>query len=268
MKSFLNKFQTMTFDQLLDVNGGYGGGSGGSPSSSSGGGGYSSSTGGLTAHRYVHARERAKVLAAQEAKKNAAKGGGSSYSSPSAGYNALTSGLSAPQYVEARQKAKEREQQEAAAAEAQRQAEIAAQKQAEYEAFSEKIKDAADAAAGKYKAGTFDCDIWVQNTLKDNGIDITNLWGDAYSTNVAGHEEALEGLTTDSPGVGWRIVLMTDSDIYSVNHTGLLKVNEDGSCVLYQNSKYSPSHEDYSSVSAFESAYGYNDFDYLKVKGR
>ena len=267
MKSFLNKFQTMTFDQLLDVNGGYGGGSGGSPSCSSGGGGYSSSSGGLTAHRYVHARERAKVLAAQEAKKNAAKGGGSSYSSPSAGYNALTSGLSAPQYVEARQKAKEREQQEAAAAEAQRQAEIAAQKQAEYEAFSAAIQGKKD-AGGEYELGVFDCDIWVQQTLEKNGVDIKSLWGDAVTTNVAGHEEALEGLTTDSPVAGWSVVLMTDSDKYSINHTGLIKVNDDGSCDLYQNSKYNKYHEHYSSVTAFESAYAYNDFDYLKVKGR
>ncbi len=261
MKSFLSKFQTMNFDQLIAVNGGYGGGSGGSGSSSCSGGGYSSSSG-LTAARYVNARNRAKELAA----KAAAKNGGSSYSLPSSGYDALTNGLNSEQYTQARDNAEKKKKEEEAAT-AKKQAELEAQKKAEYEAFNAYIEDQ-KTKKGEYDLGTFDCDIWVQETLKNLGKDITEQWNDAKTTNVAGHEQALEGQTTNTPDNGWSVVLMTDSDKYSINHTGLIRVNDDGSCDLYQNSKYNPYEEHYSSVKEFENAYAYNDFDYLHVLGK
>lgn len=118
-----------------------------------------------------------------------------------------------------------------------------------------------------YVYGKNDCDIWVQEVLKNAGCDITSVWGDARNNTVADHEKKLAGKTTDYASTGWNVVLMTDSNKYSINHCGLANVQSNGTVLFYQNSKSvgGPSVEQYSSVSAFQKAYAYSDFDYYKI---
>lgn len=118
-----------------------------------------------------------------------------------------------------------------------------------------------------YIAGKNDCDIWTENVLKQAGFDISGIWGQASTMTVAEHEKKLAGKTTDVASSGWSVVLMTDSDKYSTNHCGIVNVSKDGSVMFYQNTKSTggPCIERYSSVKAFQAAYAYNDFDYLKI---
>jgi hypothetical protein len=85
---------------------------------------------------------------------------------------------------------------------------------------------------------------------------------------VDDHEQLLAGKTSNTPDAGWNVVLMTDhkSTNNYISHSALIEVNSDGSCTLYQHSSSSPSVENYSSVGAFQNAYGYNDFDYYNIR--
>lgn len=120
-----------------------------------------------------------------------------------------------------------------------------------------------------YIFGKYDCDIWVEKVLKENGVDIS-VWGSASSNDVAAHEKNLNGKTTDTPTGTWNVVLMTDSDVFTVNHALLMESHSDGSVTVYQHSRDTSANvssgETYSSVQAFQNAYAYNDFDYLKIQ--
>jgi len=135
---------------------------------------------------------------------------------------------------------------------------------------SKKIQEAVDASLREKKAyeyGVNDCDIWVENVLSKAGINIASEWGAAKDNCVADHETKLRSKTTDVAGSGWSVVLMTDSDKYSINHCGLANIQKDGTVLFYQNTKSAngASVEKYSSVTEFQNAYAYNDFDYYKV---
>jgi len=115
-----------------------------------------------------------------------------------------------------------------------------------------------------YIYGKDDCDIWVENVLKDAGIDISYLWGSAECNDVDQHEKKLEGKKTNVPQTGFSVVLMTDHKPTNnfISHTGILELHSDGSCTLYQHSRSSELKENYSSIQQFQNTYGYNDFDY------
>lgn len=124
-----------------------------------------------------------------------------------------------------------------------------------------------DKKTNSYVFGKNDCDIWTEKVLKEAGFDISNQWGKAEYCSVAEHEKALASKTTDAASVGWSVVLMTDSSKYTTDHCGIIKVENNGTVSFYQNTKSAggPTCEKYSSVKAFQSAYAYSDFDYLKI---
>lgn len=124
-----------------------------------------------------------------------------------------------------------------------------------------------DKSTNKYVFGKNDCDIWTEKVLKDAGFDISSQWGKAEYCSVADHEKVLANKTTDVASVGWSVVLMTDSSKYTTDHCGIIKVENNGTVSFYQNTKSAggPTCEKYSSVKAFQSAYAYSDFDYLKI---
>lgn len=124
-----------------------------------------------------------------------------------------------------------------------------------------------DVSERTYTFGSWDCDIFVQTVLKDYGKDISGLWGDARSNDVAAHSRNLAGMTSSQPGSGWSVVMMTESSKYSINHCGLAYINSDGSVNFYNNTK-SAGHvilEKYNSVAAFQRDFAYSKFDYYRL---
>ena len=102
MKVYFEKFQELTYDELLEVNGGYSSSSGKNCSSESrkdsgknNSRSYSASTNGLDAERYRKARENAT---------NNDKEYGMTSTEESKGYDAFTNGLDAERYRNARDK--------------------------------------------------------------------------------------------------------------------------------------------------------------------
>ena len=79
----------------------------------------------------------------------------------------------------------------------------------------------------RYKEGVNDCDIWVETVLKQAGTDISNRWGSASSTSVAGHVKILSGQLLDQPPLGWSIEIIDDG------HVALVRVKADGTADLY-----------------------------------
>ncbi len=79
----------------------------------------------------------------------------------------------------------------------------------------------------RYKEGVNDCDIWVETVLKQAGTDISNQWGSASSTSVAGHVKILSDQLLDQPPLGWSIEIIDDG------HVALVRVKADGSADLY-----------------------------------
>ncbi|MCX7028083.1 MAG: hypothetical protein NT061_11540 [Spirochaetes bacterium] len=78
-----------------------------------------------------------------------------------------------------------------------------------------------------YVEGRNDCDIWVENVLKQACIDISPIWGAASRTTIKGHEAILIDKLVDVAPTGWSIEIIDDS------HVALIKVNADGSADLY-----------------------------------
>ncbi len=78
-----------------------------------------------------------------------------------------------------------------------------------------------------YLAGENDCDIWIENVLRQGGIEISGIWGNARNTSVKGHIKALKGRLRRTASTGWNIQIIDES------HVTLVRVNEDGSADLF-----------------------------------
>ena len=78
-----------------------------------------------------------------------------------------------------------------------------------------------------YREGTNDCDIWVENVLRQAGVDVSSAWGSARATTAKGHETILSSKLTDKAPLGWSI------EIADSNHVSLVRVNADGSVDVY-----------------------------------
>ena len=78
-----------------------------------------------------------------------------------------------------------------------------------------------------YEANGNDCDIWVENVLKQACIDISGIWGAASRTTVGGHEAILVDRLVSIAPAGWSIEIIDGS------HVALIRVNTDGSADIF-----------------------------------
>ena len=78
-----------------------------------------------------------------------------------------------------------------------------------------------------YQDAKNDCDIWLEDRVKDSGKDISKRWDPAATTTVAGHMKKLEGQLLDEAPLGWSVEFIDGS------HVALVRVNEDGSADIY-----------------------------------
>ena len=89
----------------------------------------------------------------------------------------------------------------------------------------------------KYVSDVNDCDIWVQKVEKEahpNSI-LSTIWGDAKTTNAAGHAKNLDESLNDFPELGTNIALQYKND--KAIHAFLVAKNPDGSYDLAQCTK-------------------------------
>lgn len=265
MKNLFKKYQALSFNELLNVNGGYSGSSGGGGSSrsssytsssrsSSSSGGYSGSSGG-----------GGWTCTITSSYSGSSSGYISSYAGNSAGYKSGYSACSA----------------------------YSAYSSGNSEAMKNSLKTgignisnedsslrraAMAEKRDEYKAGVFDCDIYVQETVEKSGIknNLKSDWGDAVNKTCDEHKAILEskGLLNSNAEKGWSVVLMTDGRSYTdengatknrISHAALVDVSADGSVTVYQNSKSVQHISNYTSITDFQNDYGYNSFHYYSL---
>ena len=89
----------------------------------------------------------------------------------------------------------------------------------------------------KYVSDVNDCDVWLQKVEKEAHPDSTlsSTWGDAKTTNAAGHAKNLGEKLTDSPELGTSIALQYRNG--KAIHAFLVAKNPDGSYDLAQCTK-------------------------------
>jgi hypothetical protein len=78
-----------------------------------------------------------------------------------------------------------------------------------------------------YKENENDCDIWIENNLKQSCIDIASKWGSASSTTVPEHLKNLFGQMVSEAPLGWSIEFIDGT------HVALIRVNNDGSADIF-----------------------------------
>ena len=111
-----------------------------------------------------------------------------------------------------------------------------------------------------YVSGTNDCDIWVENRLRNVDQDISEEWAPAASNTVPQHIENLEDELQEESERGTNVTFHNES------HVMLIGVNEDGSVdVAHISSNPGYSEElSYDSVEDFESDWG-PDLEYYPL---
>ena len=97
--------------------------------------------------------------------------------------------------------------------------------------FSIKLETAIRNHLGEeYVEGKNDCDVWAQKVITEvmPDFNLSKKWGDASSTNAAGHKQKLDGKLSKSMAFGTNIVIQTPKSKDMPTHVFLACLNKDG----------------------------------------
>jgi RHS repeat-associated protein len=132
--------------------------------------------------------------------------------------------------------------------------------------FDYRIRRALEAGLNQ-KYSTWDCDAWIEKTLREAGVDIVERWGAAEKTKVAGHIANLEGQTQSAMPERFSIVMMDQGTLDP--HAGVVERTSEGRVILYHSTKSvgESTTRDFASQEAFEAEYKtYGRFSYWPIR--